>query len=629
MRKRNETIRSAALKLVLFVIFFCNFIPVRPVRCQISPVTATGEALYLGFRQDFNNYIWQTRFIYRLPFRQKHRLLISENFSSNFLQTDTRSDKWKDDHRFRTEYSYLIRSWLRYMWLFESSIFSDRQTGFRNNFRTHFFGTGWVLTPNPTWNIKSYLGWKSDQRFERISKGWHFYLSTQSNPFSVANYINQFSMEWQGDQFRERRDRDFLLQYRVSKKFYQNTSDSLHIQIGRRKKMYYISVTGDLESRNERETLINNRLNYQITRNLIWKTVTTLYSRTSAVDQIIAQEAMGRRERRDFGLDLISGLRWRTRSFSVSLDWLYFGRDQKFLASESIRPTPFIGSIGVPDNASKTHSLRSAVNWTPSRKDSLTATFLLSRFQYDTPDTNNFDDRDEFRLTAGLNYTRRFSPALLVAWEANLNLHHLVYLFAERSANNNWNRIFQLSNLIRYAPTANFRLNQRAEVLANYTSYDFEALQFQIRSFVYRKFTLTDSVQIGRSGRVQISLYHRMELEENGRLFWQEFSEQLLLNRRNHYLTLGLQKPFGSRFFIYLGVAAYIRMEWRFRQVLTGKSVREKYGNFLSWGPQFKMFLMKWGQQVAQLSLAEYRVTTAVGSQYRVKQIDLNARWYF
>ena len=122
--------------------------------------------------------------------------------------------------------------------------------------------------------------------------------------------------------------------------------------------------------------------------------------------------------------------------------------------------------------------------------DSLSMMFLISRFQHDTPDSNNFDDRDEYRATAILGYSHWFSPVLRIGFEAKLNLHHLVYIFSERSVNNNWNRILQLASSIKYRPSPMFVWSQQVELSANYTNYDFEELQSQIRSFVFRKFSL-------------------------------------------------------------------------------------------------------------------------------------------
>ena len=273
--------------------------------------------------------------------------------------------------------------------------------------------------------------------------------------------------------------------------------------------------------------------------------------------------------------------------------------------------------------------MRTFFSWQLSAKDKLSSRLSISRFQYDTPDTKNYDDRDEFRATAILGLSHRFNPGLQIYIQTRTNLHHLVYIFNQKSANNKWNRILQFSTTLNYMPNESFRLGQNVEVLANYTNYDFEDIQSQIRSFVYRKYTISDSLKIGKLQGVQINLFHRMEFEENGRLFWDNFSEELLLSRRNHYLTFGVQFPLIGDLLLYNGLTAYFRREWRYKHDQFGKLKREKWGDFYSYGPQIRIFFRNSQNQDTLISLSRFRVQTRNDQVYFINQISLNANWYF
>ncbi len=273
--------------------------------------------------------------------------------------------------------------------------------------------------------------------------------------------------------------------------------------------------------------------------------------------------------------------------------------------------------------------MRSSFSWQLSAKDILSSRLAISRFQYDTPDLKNYDDRDEFRATAIFGLSHRFNPELKMNIKTRTNLHHLVYIFNQRSANNRWNRILQVSTNLNYTPKEFIRLGQNVEVQANYTNYDFEDIQSQIRSFVYRKYTISDSVTIGKLGGVQINLFHRMEFEENGRLFWDNFSEELLLNRRNHYLTFGVQFPLIGDLLLYNGLTAYLRREWRYKLDRNGKLKRERWGDFTSYGPQIRLFFINSQSQGTLISLSRIRVQTQNDQVYFINQISLNANWYF
>ena len=585
--------------------------------------------LQLSFRQDFSSYIWRTRFFYLIPINPNQSLTISEIYNSDLLESTLNTDKWKDDQFFTSQYTYRIKPWITGAAFLKSKIFYDKQTGIVNNTNSHQFGIGWILQPTRKFEVKNYTGWKSDQRFGQTQRGFFFQVESSSLPFKVADYTNNYSLEFKNDFAQDRNNRDYQLNYQVSRKFYANTSDSLSFRSGYRRINYFISKTGNLETRVEKETDFSNRLNYQVSNHIIWKLYTRLFSRTSKVDQIIDEEATGRREREDTETEWRSQIRWQSTNLNFGFGGGYRNRSQAYQSSETITPTPYIGSIGIPDNRGLLYSMNSFVNWKLTSKDLIAARITISRLQYDTPDSTNFDDRDEFRTNFLITFTRRISPFLKIGIDSKAYLHHLSYLFSERSANNNWNRIIQLGTFLKYNNLKNFQWSQRAEVQANYTEFDFEKTQFLVRSFVYRKFTLTDSLALGTYGKFHIQLFHRLELEESGRLFWKDFSEQLSLNRRNHQLTLGCEYPIIGNLMAYTGLTAYIRREWRYRFQTTGKQSREKIKDFTSYGPYLKLFLRNNKKRRALFSLSRLKISTPSGQTYTINRIELNTHWFF
>lgn len=583
----------------------------------------------LGFRQDFNSYLWRARLLYILPINSRQTLFVSETFDSDLLESSFAGDKWKDNHLLILNHRLRINNWLSTESIGQSRIFSDSQIGILNNTSTHFLGSGFSVLPVRKLEVKSILGWKSDRRFDRNASGLFYQVSSNSLPFHVQEYANQFSVSYQEDDFQDFRNRDFLLQYRLSREFYTNTVDSLDVRLGNRKITYFISETGDLESRLERETNISNWLSYHVSDRLQWKLFTRIHDNTSSVDQTVNKESSGRRERKDSSTEWNSDLIWDSNKLALRLGFIYRSKSQSFQSSEAVAPSPFIGSLGIPDNKSKMASTQSYLTWTPDDRDTIQARISISGLRYDTPDSNNFDDRDEFRSNFMLGYSRRLSPSLQVGIEAKGFLHHLVYLFAERSANNNWNRIIQLATTFGYKGPGSFSLFQRAEVRSNYTTFDFEDPQFQIKSFVFRKFTLTDSISVGRSSRRMFRIFHRLELEENGRLFWTDFSQLLLLNRRNHYLSVGVQTRLPAQFMLYCGMTGYLRREWRYRPGPDGNQLKERIGDFSSYGPQVRLYIRRSGTRNALISISRLRITDPSGQKHTVNQVNMNASWYF
>jgi hypothetical protein len=108
---------------------------------------------------------------------------------------------------------------------------------------------------------------------------------------------------------------------------------------------------------------------------------------------------------------------------------------------------------------------------------------------------------------------------------ADVTLSHLVYLKALQSANNNWNRIIRLSPGVEYAPAGWFRTLNQAEVLANYTVYDFEDQGSSARSFSFRQASWIDSTSIQLSQLFKLSFVGGVRVYERGTLLWKEFKE--------------------------------------------------------------------------------------------------------
>jgi hypothetical protein len=126
-----------------------------------------------------------------------------------------------------------------------------------------------------------------------------------------------------------------------------------------------------------------------------------------------------------------------------------------------------------PDNKSYLLGIENFTGWRFQPSDSLAFGTSLSRLQYDTSDTSNFDDRDEFRLDFRLSEWHSFSHRLRMQVDFIASLYHLAYIFGERSADNNWNRIFRIVPKIFFIINSSVICQQNFEVLANYVDYDF------------------------------------------------------------------------------------------------------------------------------------------------------------
>lgn len=165
---------------------------------------------------------------------------------------------------------------------------------------------------------------------------------------------------------------------------------------------------------------------------------------------------------------------------------------------------------------------KSSINIT--KHDTLSLDLSLGLNRYDTPSNDNNDDRDELSNVFGLSYSRFFSPVLRVKVTADLIGTHLVFIKSQRSALNNWNRVIRLVPSIEYN-YGGVSFKPKLEILANYTTYDFEEESGNTRSYSFRQVSYSDSIKVGIASDYSIESRIYSRYYERGILYWNNFSE--------------------------------------------------------------------------------------------------------
>jgi len=180
--------------------------------------------------------------------------------------------------------------------------------------------------------------------------------------------------------------------------------------------------------------------------------------------------------------------------------------------------------------------------------------FIVGILRYNTPEIN-VDDRDEQTLAVRLTARHRFSPyfdtGITLAGEA----YHNVYLFGERSAENNWRRSLRLLPELTWSPSQRFTMRNALFIRANYTVYDFQvpgrlnadqvSREYGFRSRVEYEFMPEWFVEAeGTRGELRI-----------GRLQWGSFTETPIDTLVTYEGEIVLSKKVGN-----LKISSGIRM---------------------------------------------------------------------
>ena len=183
------------------------------------------------------------------------------------------------------------------------------------------------------------------------------------------------------------------------------------------------------------------------------------------------------------------------------------------------------------NNTSEYTTVSAVGNYFLTRKDNVSFSILHRKLVYNTPSKDNFDDRDELLSIMRLNYSRTFNNFFNFFVNLEGSFNHIIYISAERSSNNNIRRILKLNSGGEFRGSRLYSRNS-IEVSANYTSYDFEDINPNSRSFSFRQFNIKDSTSIKILGKVYLDFTGYIKLSEQGNFEWKSFS-----NNPDRYLA--------------------------------------------------------------------------------------------
>lgn len=158
------------------------------------------------------------------------------------------------------------------------------------------------------------------------------------------------------------------------------------------------------------------------------------------------------------------------------------------------------------------------------KNHTLNANATISILRFDTPESN-FDDRDELfaalELEHKFNSDQSYETSLLISGE----FYHRVFLFRQRSLENNKRQSLRLQPSMIWFPLKTVRWSNQFMVRANYTVYDFQDREGTVRDQSSREWGFSSDLRWEFSKNWYSSLLVSRNRLIIGQLFWNEFSE--------------------------------------------------------------------------------------------------------
>lgn len=298
----------------------------------------------------------------------------------------------------------------------------------------------------------------------------------------------------------------------------------------------------------------------------------------------------------EFKLNFLSSFSYITNNLSSIVQLIYAEQEEKhnakFLqgASQSIF-TKRQDTEAQKNNSAQQTTISSLLRYKFSQSDIISFSMFHRKLVYNTPSENNFDDRDELLSIISLSYNKKISPFFNMYINLEGSFNKIVYIFSERSSNNNVQRTLKLSSGGTFKGSKLISRND-FEVSANYTAYDFTDLNPNLKSFAFRQFAYKDSTRINLTRSVDATFYGYVKLSEQGDFIWKSFKGKPVRYLQEIYI-----EP---------------KMEYRYKQLAFGTGVRYFSLNTFKFNENSKLISDSKYSSIGPISSIKYFVQKSI-----------------
>jgi len=475
---------------------------------------------------------------------------IDENYFSSLVATSSKNIKDEQAISIITEYNY--SPLLSFGILTQNSIYSnDRKIAI--NEASSVYSTFFTkIKPIDQLKIIPYGGLSINKQVNEDDRGVIYGGNVNLERYSLNNFQINSKIKFQVEDIAPRKNSHQIASVRVKNNLDQSLTNVISARFSNTRKDFYFetdsltselfNISRNIQSRTEKkyffeERLFNSRFNSDIFFDLSGRLSIrdidreTKYKNLSEINISSFDTKI-----EEFRLDFIATTEYRSKLFFGRLRVDYSEREEKHSAKDLDEANSILfdqrSEQEKRKNNSSEYTTVSAIgNFTMSKKDNISFSVLLRKLVYNTPSEENFDDRDELLSIARLSYLRSFNHLFTFFTNLEGSYNHIVYIFSQRSSNNNVRRILKLTSGGEFDGSGVYSKNS-FEVSANYTTYDFQDINPNTRSFSFRQFSAKDSTSIKLLGKIYTDFTGYVKLSEQGDFDWTSFS-----NNPDRFLT--------------------------------------------------------------------------------------------
>ncbi len=607
------------------------------------------DYIYLGnplnimgtsFDKQLNTYSLNSSFIF-IKNIGDFNFNIHENLNSKFVKTAQNNIRDEQKLSFLTSYNLSKNAGIGIS--AENRILSDDRTIEINQASMSNVSLFTLYSPQPDMIFSPFAGYSFNRQIGEKDYGLLYGLEGKINNLEVSDFHLSSQLKIRNEDISPRKNLIRYINLIAANNFDKDVANIFSANfIQNRKDFYYtaepqtaqeLNIVNNIQSRIETAYYVENRLrlgkfldgfNLDVLGDINWREIDrdTRY-RPSNINSTSVFDTKINELRVEFET-LVS---YYSDFFSGNLRATISERDEKNITKNFENSNPFFYEERVREESQKNNnstraSLTFLGSFNFSKTDKLIFSLLQNKLRYNTPSEENFDDRDEILSIFRLRYSKMLTPFFEAFIGPEATYSHIVYLFSEKSSNNNINRVLKLASGGNYSGK-NVSSSNTFEVSANYTVYDFEDLNPNYKSFSFRQFNAIDSSTVKIFRDLSFNVYGYIKLSEQGDFKWTSFSERPTRYLEEIYgeprLTVnfkGINFSVGLRYFS-LKTFSYSKLE---------KTLDSDY---LSKGPLMEIYLLL--KDVLYLRIYGWYEFITINNAINQEQTNLNIQvnWSF
>jgi len=523
----------------------------------------------------------------------KFRFGVSERFLSTVIKNRAQSNI-KDENLFSFFGDYnLLDELILGVAVNSNSYIGDKNITLSNSKNSNLVFYS-IYKPQYFINVIPFAGYSSNSLVGLNDNGYLYGGEIISSKFIIDNFSFSGRGKFQNEDILPRKNTDRLLGISVENVFENNMRNLLSADFYEiRKDLYFdtdsittqtFDIKKNIQSRIDRKVVYGDNLNYKpfdspLSFDFAGNISNRLINRKTRyfIPKNVKQSDFDYKIE-ELKIDFNSTMNYSTSDFEGFFRINYTEKEEKYNAKNIDGANPLFFQKrqeieSQKNNKSLLTNLTVSANFMLSKNDLISISLFHRKLVYNTQSELNFDDRDELLSIAQIKYGRRINYLWNLETGAEGSLNKIVYIFSERSSNNNVTRVIKFFAGANYEGSV-IKSSNYAEVSANYTVYDFEDLNPNFKSFSFRQFNFRDSTTARLSDKIYFKLFGYLKISEQAELNWDKFSSRPFRSIQEKFLEPKFELKNSDVAFA-VGLRYYSLTNYRFE-----KNFKEKIDNY-------------------------------------------------